>query len=142
MSNNARADEFDRRRNYARIHPPAEILSATTGYDVAAAFRLTLIGDNGGGYVFALDHAVEPPRYVGLSLLAADRSELNALGENFRSFWPTSPPDKPERQFEARNATLILSVLRERRRWWSAFNGLGEAIDLDARGRSAMSRRA
>ena len=78
--------ELDRRGNYARIHPLAEVLSSTTGYDVAAEFRLTLIGDNGGGYVFALDYAVEPPRYVGLSLLAADKSELNALGENFSEF--------------------------------------------------------
>jgi cell wall assembly regulator SMI1 len=78
--------ELDRRRNYARIHPLAEVLSCTTGYDVAAELGLTLIGDNGGGYVFALDHAVEPPRYVGLSLLAADRSELNELGENFSEF--------------------------------------------------------
>ena len=77
---------FDCRGNYARIHPLAEILSSTTGYDVAAEFRLTLIGDNGGGYVFALDHAAEPPRYVGLSLLASDRSELTALGENFSEF--------------------------------------------------------
>lgn len=78
--------EFDHRRNYARIHPLAEVLSATTGYDMAAEFRLTLIGDNGGGYVFALDHAAEPPRYVGLSLLAAARHELNELGENFAEF--------------------------------------------------------
>ena len=78
--------EFDRRGNYARIHLLAEVLSSTTGYDVAAEFRLTLIGDNGGGYAFALDHAVDPPRYVGLSLLAADRSELNELGKSFSEF--------------------------------------------------------
>jgi cell wall assembly regulator SMI1 len=78
--------ELDRRKNYARIHPLAEVLSSTTGYDVAAELRLTLIGDNGGGYAFALDHAVDPPRYVGLSLLAADKSELTALGENFAEF--------------------------------------------------------
>ena len=78
--------EFDRRGNYARIHPLAEVLSCTTGYDVAEKLGLTLIGDNGGGYAFALDHAVDPPRYVGLSLLAADRSELNELGDNFAEF--------------------------------------------------------
>ena len=78
--------EFDRRGNYARIHSLAEALSSTTGYDVAAQLGLTLIGDNGGGYAFALDHAVDPPRYVGLSLLAADRSELKELGGNFQEF--------------------------------------------------------
>ena len=77
---------FDRRGNYARIHPLTEILSSTTGYDVAGQLGLTLIGDNGGGYAFALDHAFEPPRYVGLSLLAADRSELKDLGANFSEF--------------------------------------------------------
>ena len=78
--------EFDRRGNYARVHPLAEVLSCTTGYDVARELGLTLIGDNGGGYAFALDHAFEPARYVGLSLLAADRSELKELGANFPEF--------------------------------------------------------
>ena len=78
--------EFDRRGNYARIHPLAEILSSTTGYDVAGELGLTLIGDNGGGYAFAFDHAFEPPRYVGLSLLAGDRSELKELGTSFPEF--------------------------------------------------------
>jgi cell wall assembly regulator SMI1 len=77
---------FDGRGNYARIHPLAEVLSSTTGYDVAAQLGLTLIGDNGGGYAFGLDHAVDPPRYVGLSLLAADRSEMKELGGNFAEF--------------------------------------------------------
>jgi cell wall assembly regulator SMI1 len=78
--------EFDQRGNYARIHSLADIWSSTTGYDVAAELGLTLIGDNGGGYAFALDHAVDPPRYVGLSLLAADRSELKELGRSFQEF--------------------------------------------------------
>lgn len=78
--------EFDRRGNYARIHCLAEVLSNTTGYAVAQQLGLTLIGDNGGSYAFALDHAVDPPRYVGLSLLAADRSELKELGGAFQEF--------------------------------------------------------
>jgi cell wall assembly regulator SMI1 len=78
--------ELDHRKNYARIHPLAEILSATTGYDVAAEFRLTLIGDNGGNYVFALDHTTDQPRYIALSLLAAARDELTELGKNFSEF--------------------------------------------------------
>jgi len=78
--------EFDHRGNYARIHSLAEVVSSTTGYDVAQQLGLTIIGDNGGGYAFALDHAVDPPRYVGLSLLAADRSELKELGGTFQEF--------------------------------------------------------
>lgn len=78
--------EFDGRGNYARLHSLKEILSCTTGYDVARELGLVLIGDNGGGYAFALDRAVEPPRYVGLSLLAGDRSELNELGRDFSAF--------------------------------------------------------
>jgi len=75
--------EFDRRGNYARIHPLAEVLSCTTGYDVAGQLGLLLIGDNGGEYAFALDQRAKPPRYVGLPLHAADRSELKELGANF-----------------------------------------------------------
>ena len=78
--------EFDHRGHYGRIHSLAEVLSFTTGYNVAGQLSLTLIGDNGGGYSFALDHAIEPPRYVGLSLLTADRSELKELGGNFSEF--------------------------------------------------------
>jgi cell wall assembly regulator SMI1 len=77
---------LDARGHYARLHPLSEVLSATTGYDVASELHLTLIGDKSGDYAFALDHAVAPPRYVGLPLAAAERSELTELDRNFPEF--------------------------------------------------------
>jgi len=69
-----------------RLHRLADVVSCTTGYDVAREFGLVLIGDNGGDYGFALDCASEPPAYVGLPLAAARREAFELLGTSFEEF--------------------------------------------------------
>lgn len=71
---------------YVRLHRLADVVSCTTGYDVARASGLVLIGDNGGDYGFALDCASQPPVYVGLPLAAARRDEFEPLGSSFEAF--------------------------------------------------------
>jgi hypothetical protein len=73
-------------KRYVRLHPLTDLVSCTTGYDVAREFELVLIGDNGGDYGFALDRASEPPAYVGLPLAAARRDEVMVLGTSFEAF--------------------------------------------------------
>lgn len=71
---------------YVRLHRLADVVSCTTGYDVARELGLVLIGDNGGDYGFALDRAAEPLAYVGLPLAASGREAFELLGASFEEF--------------------------------------------------------